>query len=230
MAYEISNLIRYSLKLNAAFHLIKTEQPAEDEGSRVGIRAFCHTRWTVRGDAIESILENYNTLQQLWDDCMDMRLDPYVKGRIIGVKSQMVQCNLFFGLHLCKTVLKITDNLSRTLQKQRMSAAAGQSVADLTVATLKQMRSDEWFRLFYDLVDTNRQKAGVDDPILTRKRKAPHWFEIGSSDGFHSPTVEDCYRYKHLKPSMHPFLASPIGSISQGMQSTGTGKNCLLMQ
>ena len=75
LAYEISKLIHYSPKRNAAFHRTKAEQPAEDEGSSIGIQAFCHTHWTVRGDAIESIPENYNTLQQLWDDCLDMRLE-----------------------------------------------------------------------------------------------------------------------------------------------------------
>ena len=49
----------------------------------MGIRKFCPTRWTVRGDSVESIVKN---LKQLWDE---MRLDPDIKGRIIGVKTQM---------------------------------------------------------------------------------------------------------------------------------------------
>ena len=31
----------------------------------MGIRAFCPTRWTVRGDAIASIIENYEVLNPL---------------------------------------------------------------------------------------------------------------------------------------------------------------------
>ena len=157
-----------------------------------------------------------------------MRLYPDVKGRIIGVKSQVVQYNLFFGLQLCKTILKITDNLSRTLQKQTMSAAAGQSVADLTVATLKQMHGDELFRLFYNVVDTNRQKAGVDEPILPRKRKAPSG--LVAVMAFTALLLRTATATSILKHSMQPLLASPIDSISQGMQSTGTWKNCSLMQ
>ena len=44
LEYEISKLIWYSLKRNAAFRLIKAEQPAGDKGSSVGNQAFCHTR------------------------------------------------------------------------------------------------------------------------------------------------------------------------------------------
>ena len=61
-AFEISELIRFSPKRNAC---IKVEVPADEEGYTMGIRAFCQTRWTVRGDAIASIIENHGVLQQL---------------------------------------------------------------------------------------------------------------------------------------------------------------------
>lgn len=54
VAYKISKLIRYSPKRDAAFNQIKAEQPADDDISSIGIRAFSHTCCTVRGDAIES--------------------------------------------------------------------------------------------------------------------------------------------------------------------------------
>ena len=62
-AFEISKLIRFSPKRNAAFDRIKVEVPADEEGYTMGIRAFCPTRWTVRGDAIASIIENYGVLK-----------------------------------------------------------------------------------------------------------------------------------------------------------------------
>ena len=60
----------------------------------MGIRKFWPTRWTVRGDSVESIVKN---LKQLWDET---RLDPDIKGRIIGVKTQMTQYKVLFGLKL----------------------------------------------------------------------------------------------------------------------------------
>ena len=73
-------------------------------------RKLCPTRWTVRGNSVESIIRNYNNLKQLWDECLEKRLDPDIKGRIIGVKTQMTQYKVLFGLKLCERVLKITDN------------------------------------------------------------------------------------------------------------------------
>ena len=62
------------------------------------------TRWTVRGDAVESIIENYVALKQLWNEC---QLNPDVKGRIIGVQAHMDTFDVLFGLRLAKKILKI---------------------------------------------------------------------------------------------------------------------------
>ena len=61
---------------------------ANDDSSG-GIRKFCPTRWTVCGGAIKIIFENYDVLYQLWEECLEERLQPDVKGRIIGVQTCM---------------------------------------------------------------------------------------------------------------------------------------------
>ena len=58
-AIEISKLIKFSPKRNAAFDHIKADIPEEEAHTVVGIRSFGPTRWTVRGDSISSILDNY---------------------------------------------------------------------------------------------------------------------------------------------------------------------------
>ena len=40
--------------------------------------------------------------------------------------------DFFFGLHLGEQLISHTDNLSKTLQKTKMSAVGGQRVANLT--------------------------------------------------------------------------------------------------
>ena len=51
IAFEITRLIKFSPKRNAAFNRIKSSHQ-DDDYPTVGIRTFCHTRWTVRGDAM----------------------------------------------------------------------------------------------------------------------------------------------------------------------------------
>ena len=197
-AFEISKLIKFSPKRNTAFNRIKAEI-AEDSGSGVGIRTLCPTRWTVRGNSIGSILENYVILNQLWEECLKTRLDPDIKGRIIGVQTQMSQYKLLFGLKLCERILKITDNLSKTLQHQSLSAAQAQDIAEQTTKTLKGIRTDEAFELFFQLVERLRNSTNTEEPSLPRKRKAPTRFKVGDGDSYHSPTIQEHYRRHYFE-------------------------------
>ena len=128
----------------------------------------------------------------------------------------MLHFNTLFGLQLSKKILKITDNLSRTLQKQTMSAAEGQAVAELMVCTLKAMRTDASFTLFFDLVDRFCELIGANPPVLPRKRRAPERFEVGSAEGFHSPKVEDHYRRQYYEA-----LDIAIASITDLFEQSG---------
>ena len=55
VAFEITKLVKFSPKRNAAFDCIKAEV-VEENGFASGIRTFCPTRWTVWGNSIGSIL------------------------------------------------------------------------------------------------------------------------------------------------------------------------------
>ena len=103
VAFEISKLIRFSRKRSAALDKIKVENQSnlEESGLKTTkIRSFCPTRWTVR--VLESIISNYNSLNQLWEECLESSssLDPDVKARIIGVYAQRQEFHILFGLHL----------------------------------------------------------------------------------------------------------------------------------
>ena len=45
-----------------------------------GIRVFCSNRWTVGRNFVGSILENYKVLQQLWEECLEAKLELNIKG------------------------------------------------------------------------------------------------------------------------------------------------------
>ena len=132
--------------------------------------------------------------------CIEEKLKLDVKGRIIGVKAQMSRFDILFGLKLCERVLKLTDNLSKTLQTQSLSAAESYSLAKMTCATLEKMRSEQMFDMFFQRVELFRQKVEcVDKPSLPRKRKTPKRFEIGEGAPHHSSTVEDYYQRQYFE-------------------------------
>jgi len=66
-----------------------------------------------------------------------------------------------FGVLLGEVILRNTDNLSRTLQHQHLSAAKGQNVTSLTVKTLEKIRKDVAFALFWSKAALVRSQRNV---------------------------------------------------------------------
>ena len=81
-----------------------------------GFKVLCPTRWTVRGDSLKSVFDDYAVLQEEFDFCLETRLEPDIKPRIIGVKHQMSTFEYFFGVVIGERRLKHTDNGSKALQ------------------------------------------------------------------------------------------------------------------
>ena len=140
-----------------------------------------------------SILNNYCALIELWEQSLETRLDPDVKERIIGVKSQMMKFPSLFGLLLCDRILNITDNLSKTLQSQSMSAVETQHIAELTVKTLQGMRTDDMYKTFLDFATKTSTDLGVAEPVLPRPRKVSRRLDDGASQCYQSSSVQEHY-------------------------------------
>ncbi len=195
-AFEITKLIKYSPKRNVQFNKISSEH--EDERS-TGIRKFCPTQWTVRGESINSILQNYNVLKELWESCLQLSLQPDVKGRIIGIQAQMSKFKLLFGLKLCERIFLITDNLSKTLQNQSLPAAERQEIGMLTLQTLEKMRNEDDFKLFYQHLQLLQVSTNTEEPFFPRRKRAPIRLEVGDGAGYHAASVEELYRTQYYE-------------------------------
>ena len=194
-SFEVVKLIKFSPKREAMLRSIK-EQVSSD---CPGVRTLCPTRWTVRADSLASILANYGSIQHLWESSAAVANNTEMRSRILCVKSQMTTFKYFFGLVLSEVVLRHTDKLSQTLQKEELSSVEGHSIAMLTVQTLQRMRSDEDFKLFWKAVNKKRGSLSVDDPVLPRRRKRPCRFEEGLADPEHPETVEDYYHQGYFE-------------------------------
>lgn len=121
--------------------------------------------------------------------CLDQKLQADVRSRIIGCQAQMNTFNFLFGLHSGERLFSHTDNLSKALQKTKMSAVSGQRVANLT----KQVRQK--IKLFYDTVVTKSKKhPSISEPALPRKKPAPSRFEIGKGPPWYPTTPQEHYR------------------------------------
>ena len=88
----------------------------------------------------------------------------------------------------------LSDNLSRTSQEKVISAAEGQTVANLTITTLSRMRSDENFDLFWEKVLKMCTDFEVEEPHLPRQHKVPKRYEVGIAEPEFPLSVVEHYR------------------------------------
>ena len=121
---EITKLVRKSPKRDSHLEKMKSEMSDEEqEKNAPRVLSFCPTRWTVRGKTLDSILQNYSSLQNMWEWALENCTDTDMKARIRGVSKHMEGFDLYFGVALGETVMPHSDNLSSTLQEEEMSAA-----------------------------------------------------------------------------------------------------------
>ena len=113
-----------------------------DEQQATKLDKLCVTRWTVRANYLKKIFDNYESLLKLWKESLEEKLYAETKSRIIGCKKQMESFKFYFGFQLDHKLYAHIDNLSKTLQQEKMSAIKGKSLADLTVQTLEGICND----------------------------------------------------------------------------------------
>lgn len=197
-AYEICKLVKKSPKRDTQLKNIREATGNESKS----VHEFSPTRWTVRGQVLESFLKNYKELMELWTWSLSNVKLPDMRARINGVMTVMSSFNFVFCCCLGETLLKHTDNLSRSLQGD-ISAAEGQQRVSEVLAVLEKTRSNELFELFWERVLVWKSQLGVSDPKLPRKRKMPDYFNK-VSDGppetyhFHD-TAKDRYRHVYFE-------------------------------
>ena len=200
---EITVFIKYSPKREKMLgSLTENVEGLEEsqEGKGDSLDKMSVTRWTVRANCFKKIIDHYNSLQQLWEDCLQENVTRDVRSRIIGCQAQMKTFSFLFGLCLGQRLYSHTDNLSKALQNENMSAVSGHRLALLTEETLENMRNETSFKLFFDLVVKKAADIPkIDDPALPRKRNRPNYSLLSYVDGYksteahHSTTVEEHY-------------------------------------
>ena len=168
--FEITKVIKKSPKRDAIFQKLKHDLATDTPSFRV----LCPTRYTAHAASLQSMLDN-EVLLCVWEESKNLQIDSEMKARIIGVETQMLTSNFLFGISLGTVILQHSDNLSKSLQHDTITAAEGQQLAKQTIDVLKSIRKEDKFKSFYDLVLLHQSEFDIVAPTLSRKRRAPRW-------------------------------------------------------
>ena len=223
--HEITKLIKYSPRREGIFRELKSAHDLNNDLHSPGIRLLCPTRWTVRANALSSVIANYEALLDTWEEAADIIRDTEIKARINGVSAMMKTFDFLFGTVLGETILRHVDNLSRTLQDKKISAAEGQQIARLVISTIADLRKEEVYGLFWDKLLKLAESMDVYDPKLPRQRKRPARYDGGLSAGHHHQTPKEYYRQLYYE-----VLDSTTHCLTERFDQPGYRKYCQLEQ
>ena len=108
----------------------------------------------------------------LWKFCLENdNMATEVKSRIVGVKKQMEKFDFFFGLNIGQRLYSHTNNISKTLQAEKMSACTSKRNTELVVSVLEGLRNEDSFKsLFQISTDNARAIDFIEQPGLSRKK------------------------------------------------------------
>uniref|UniRef100_UPI00358EF41D zinc finger MYM-type protein 1-like isoform X2 n=1 Tax=Myxine glutinosa TaxID=7769 RepID=UPI00358EF41D len=133
---------------------------------------LCPTRCTVSADSFQMVIDNYGVLRCTWDEYLeDKHLKSDVKAQIVGIKVKMESFDFYFGTRVAGLILKLTDNLSKTLEHTDMSASNCQEIAVGTLKTLEKMRSDYDWQLFWASTVQEAENLCLTDLTSPQKRR-----------------------------------------------------------
>ena len=214
-AAEAIQLISASPKRQVLFEGIKAQN--EDTASRPGIRPFCPTRWTVRASAMSSLLLNYATLQETFEE-VSRGSDDYAR-RASGVVALMQRFSTYFGLCLALEMFSVTEDLSRSLQKKDTTCGAAKAAADVCTRHFVSQRTDEAFVEFFQEAE-KKAETMCDEPRLPRYTRPPRRIDDGSAPHQHSAPV-DYFRQQYFEA---------IDTVRQTIEDRFNQKNFLVVR
>ena len=106
-----------------------------------------------------------------------------------------------------------------------MSAIGGKELPGLTVKTLKNMRNDRNFKLFYEKIETSASKIDeASTPMLPRKRKKPNYSILQYVKGNPKPTGGAYHpenAYDHFKQMFFQALDATVNAINDRFDQPG---------
>ena len=144
-----------------------------------------------------SVIRNFDELQKLWDWSLQNCSCSEMKARIRGIKVYKLKCSYFVGINLAHLILSHTGNLSQTLQGTMITAVDAQVVSRACVTTLKSIRSENKFNLFWNKVKQFAEKHKIDGLHLPRRKNIPNRYMIGKAAGEHPDNVEEEYQRQY---------------------------------
>ncbi|CAM4821133.1 unnamed protein product [Rotaria magnacalcarata] len=157
--------------------------------------SLCPTRWTICAESYNSLLNNYELVQEALYTLIEEKDGPGIEAN--GLHEQMNKFYFFFRLKLGYLIFSATETLSRIIQSSSCCLQDVLSSTKSLIRYFERIRDDTNFKSFYTKI-LNESESLKDKPILTRHRRPPKSYQ-SSSDSVEFSSCEEFYRQQYME-------------------------------
>ena len=163
---DICNFIKLSPLRLSVFQKLKHDALNTSKS----LRPLCPTRWTVRAEALSSIVDNYEVLLDTMEEVRSNPGSSDVTSKASGILNILLRFSTLFSLTFGAEVFSVTDFIATKLQAKDMDARTAQNLFEICIKQRNDLRSDEKFDEFWQKLESKAH--GMDIEISApRERK-----------------------------------------------------------
>ncbi|XP_031727537.1 zinc finger MYM-type protein 1-like [Anarrhichthys ocellatus] len=166
------------------------------EGHIKSVKPLCPTRWTVRGQTVDTVLSQYEAILTSLEE---MALAVSDSGpRANGLLERFLKGKTVLGLLVASEVLGELECLNRSLQKQSETVRGMQAAGAYVTSILQEKISDEKFQELFEKAEAMVEKLGL-EPVQIPQQRAPPKRFTGKASHHQAKTPEEYYRVEFFK-------------------------------
>ena len=181
--------ILWSPRRKASFKSFMDHFNEEMEGLIfAGLRPLCPTRWTIRGPAISSFLEQYGEIiDWLADQTNDTTVPAAMKSKARSLINQLHKFRIYYSLRLLDSLCLVTNPVHTKIQSHKMSVQRVRRMIEGVSEILSMKNSHEFAVTIFDAcvaktIDLQIEQPTVRrGPLVTRRRGQMVEMEVDAS-------------------------------------------------
>jgi len=182
---------------------------------RASIRPLCPTRVLVRGAALKTVLNQYDSLCEALDEYAEVSTgDPASKAR--GLLKQINSGHFVLGLMMALPAIELLETLNRAVQSRSFTLSGSVAAMEVTYRGLDGLRSDEAFYQVFQSCVARCDELGIEEPKLPRVHNRPKRYEHGATGSHQWASAEEFFRAQYFK-----FLDSAMASLKRRYDQPG---------
>jgi hypothetical protein len=189
---DIINFIKLSPKRLSALKKLQHDMLKTSKS----LRPLCPTRWTVRADALSSILENYEVLIETMEEIRSTPGPSDVTSKAGGILFNLLRFSTLFSLTVGTETFSVTDFIATKLQAKDTDARTAQDLFEICITHLAALRSDEKFSELWQKLQSKSASLGIEVSAPRERRISVRKDERPANQ--HQFSMEEYFRKEYF--------------------------------